>query len=292
MLGIMEAPLRLFSLVRPRARFDLLPARARARFDSLGLVCLLVTMGAGCRSDPTHTPPPPPLPVAPQTPPTPTPEPTSNKEQPALPVAAGSEADAEQDSLKAGVPEKGTPSASAKQHGYTGTTKSGASLYDLVKRGEATMPTPPATAPAPSKPQAAPSAPAPAPASPPVALAPSAPKGKVSIPSTANLRVDIPAGLQAALDADPRMQPWANKVIQVIDSCYAQERKSNASSEGVIAVRLTMHSESRPDADIKSLPPALSGVVACATGGLMRTKMPLFTGKEGELHNVNIRFTR
>jgi hypothetical protein len=117
------------------------------------------------------------------------------------------------------------------------------------------------------------------------------PKGKVTIPSTVHLRVDVPAGLQAALDLDPRMQPWANKVIQVIDSCYTQERKSNASAAGVIAVRVTMHSESRPDADVKSLPPALSGVVACATGGLMRTKMPLFTGKEGEKHDINIRFT-
>jgi hypothetical protein len=109
----------------------------------------------------------------------------------------------------------------------------------------------------------------------------------VTIPSTAHVQVQIPAGLQEALDLDPRMQPWANKVIQVIDSCY----KSNAGATGVISVRVTMHTDSRPDADVTSLPPALSSVVACATGGLMRTKMPLFTGKEGAKHNVNIRFT-
>lgn len=151
------------------------------------------------------------------------------------------------------------------------------------------MPTTPVAPPAASKPAApapaVPSTPAPAPVATPS-------KGKVTIPSTAHVRVEIPTGLQTALDLDPRMQPWANKVIQVIDSCYTQERKSNAGAAGVISVRITMHSESRPDADIKALPPALSGVVACATGSLMRTKMPLFTGKEGEKHNVDIRFTQ
>jgi len=223
----------------------------------------------------------------PSTPPTPTPEPTS-EEAPAPTTSAesaGSEA--------AGAAKDGNGQA-AKQSKPSNDKGAGTSLYDLVKRGEATMPTSPST-PTASKPAAPTPAPAPATPAPstpaPSTPAPSAPKGKVKIPSTANVRVDIPSGLQAALDLDPRMQPWANSVIQVIDSCYTKELKSNASAAGVIAVRITMHSESRPDADVKSLPPALSGVVACATGGLMRTKMPLFTGKEGEKHDVNIRFT-
>jgi hypothetical protein len=86
------------------------------------------------------------------------------------------------------------------------------------------------------------------------------------------------------------MQPWLAEVIRVIDGCYTKELKSNASAGGAIQVRVTMHENERPDADMKSLPPALSGVVACATGGLMRSRMPLFTGKEGEKHDVSIHF--
>ncbi|MFT3923418.1 MAG: hypothetical protein QM778_12860 [Myxococcales bacterium] len=214
--------------------------------------------------------------------PSPTPEPASETPQ-ATRTTGGSNTVASGDG-------KGEPHA-PKHEATAGAKHTGNSLYDLAKRGEATLPT---TAPAasptptPTPPPVAP--PAPVPSAP--APAPSAPKGKVTIPSTEHVRVDVPAGLQAALDADPRMQPWANKVISVIDGCYAGERNSNKSAAGTISVLVTMHSESRPDADIKSLPSALSGVVACATGGLMRTKMPLFTGKEGEKHTLNIRFTQ
>ena len=206
------------------------------------------------------------------------PEPTGTS-APAPTSSAGSEAHEHE------------PAASGKPAKAKGAKETGNSLYDLAKRGEATLPATPAPTPTASTPvvpapaPAAPNAPAPAPTPAPV-------RGKVTIPSTGHVQVDVPAGLQSALDLDPRMQPWANKVIQVIDDCYTQERKSNAGAAGVISVRITMHSESRPDADIKALPPALSGVVACATGGLMRTKMPLFTGNEGEKHNVNIRFTQ
>jgi hypothetical protein len=55
---------------------------------------------------------------------------------------------------------------------------------------------------------------------------------------------------------------------------------------------LEMHANARPDADIASLPPALSGVVACGTSKLMRAgRMPLRTGKEGEKHAVSVKFT-
>jgi hypothetical protein len=51
-----------------------------------------------------------------------------------------------------------------------------------------------------------------------------------------------------------------------------------------------MHANARPDPDVQSLPGELSGIVTCATGQLMRTKMPLFTGTEGESYTVKVRF--
>lgn len=113
---------------------------------------------------------------------------------------------------------------------------------------------------------------------------------KVLVPSSAHVRVDVPKGLQAWLDADTRMQPWVNQVMNVANQCYAKVRQEDASAGGVIVVLLTMHKDDRPDADIKTLPPALSGVVACATGDLMRTHMPLFTGTEGDKQTVRIHF--
>lgn len=86
------------------------------------------------------------------------------------------------------------------------------------------------------------------------------------------------------------MQPWLNKVIPVIDRCYGNVLADNANASGVITFRVTMHKDARPDPDIQSLPGQLSGVVACATGQLMRTRMPLFTGTEGESYTVRVRF--
>lgn len=108
----------------------------------------------------------------------------------------------------------------------------------------------------------------------------------MNVPSTDHVRMQIPSGLQADLDKDPRMQPWANQVIGVIDRCYT----STGSSPGTIEVRITMHENSRPDADLGGVPNGLAPVVACATGGLMRTKMPLFTGAEGARYTVRINF--
>jgi hypothetical protein len=104
------------------------------------------------------------------------------------------------------------------------------------------------------------------------------------------VQVEVPRGLQALLDADPRMQPWLTKVMGVIDRCYATERKSSPTAQGVIQLAVTMHASARPDADIKSVPSQLGSVVACATPELMRAKPPLFTGPEGETHTVRIRF--
>jgi hypothetical protein len=123
----------------------------------------------------------------------------------------------------------------------------------------------------------------PAPAAP--AAAPKA-AGKVTIPRTAHVRAEVPAGLQRDLDADPRMQSWLNRVFAVIDDCHARDR----SVRGTVEALLTMHENERPDADLRALPPALTALVACSTGALMRVKMPLFTGGEGTRYTVKIVF--
>ncbi|MGD8862558.1 MAG: hypothetical protein PVI30_21285 [Myxococcales bacterium] len=97
--------------------------------------------------------------------------------------------------------------------------------------------------------------------------------------------------MQSLLDADPRMQPWVNAVMRVADRCYAAQRAKDASAGGTIVATATMHQNARPTVDIDTLPPALAGVVACATGDLMRNRMPLFTGPEGQRHRLQIRFT-
>lgn len=131
-------------------------------------------------------------------------------------------------------------------------------------------------------------APAPTPVKPSAPAAGTPAKGKVVIPRTAHVNIAVPAGLQADLDKDARMQPWANQVISVIDKCHTQ----NPNAAGTIEVQITMHENARPDADIKKLPSELSPIVACATGGLMRTKMPLFTGTEGARYMVKINFSK
>lgn len=110
--------------------------------------------------------------------------------------------------------------------------------------------------------------------------------GRVRVPSTAHVRAEVPPGLQRDLDADPRMQSWLDRVFAVIDACHAKNRRAT----GTLEAAIVMHENARPDADIRALPPALSGVVACATGSLLRIKMPLFTGREGTRHIVRIRF--
>jgi hypothetical protein len=124
----------------------------------------------------------------------------------------------------------------------------------------------------------------------PAAAKPALAAAKVEVPRTSHVHVDVPKGLQAWLDADTRMQPWVTQVMNVAERCYAGVRASDAQAAGVIVVVITMHKDERPDADIKALPPQLSGVVACATGDLMRTHMPLFTGAEGDKQTVRIHF--
>jgi hypothetical protein len=109
------------------------------------------------------------------------------------------------------------------------------------------------------------------------------------VPRTEHVYATIPRKLQALLDDDPRMQPWLDKVIGVVDRCYARAR-GDSDAGGTIVLRLTMHENARPDVDIESLPPRLSSVVACSTGDLMRARSPLFTGSEGERHTVELHF--
>jgi hypothetical protein len=117
-------------------------------------------------------------------------------------------------------------------------------------------------------------------------------KGKTVIPQSKHVRVAAPERVQELLDLDGRMQPWLNNTMKVIEQCYADVLKDNAKAAGTIVFVLEMHKNTRPDADISSLPGPLSGVVACATGKLMRAaRMPLFTGNEGEKHTVRVKFT-
>jgi hypothetical protein len=88
------------------------------------------------------------------------------------------------------------------------------------------------------------------------------------------------------------MQPWVNKVVSVADACYERERKDNPKAGGVIPVKVTMHENERPDADVGSVPSSLGGVIACATTKLLGARPPLFTGKEGESYTVKIHFDK
>lgn len=119
---------------------------------------------------------------------------------------------------------------------------------------------------------------------------PEKPKTRVQVPRTAHVHAALPAALQALLDDDPRMQPWVNRVISVADACYVKNNGRGMASAGTITATVTMHENARPDVDIDSLPPQLSSVVACATGDLMRNRMPLFTSAEGERHRVSLHF--
>ncbi len=137
------------------------------------------------------------------------------------------------------------------------------------------------TAPAPVAPK-----PTPAPAPPPPAPVPAKPKTRVTVPRTDHVHVELPAGLQSDLDADPRMQPWVEKAITIMDNCHAKER----SNTGTVEAALVMHENARPGAEARALPSSLRGVAACATMALMRTKVPLFTGREGTRYTVRIVF--
>jgi hypothetical protein len=115
-------------------------------------------------------------------------------------------------------------------------------------------------------------------------------KGSVQVPESAHVKIELPAGLQADLDHDPRMQPWVNKAVSAIERCYTPLRDAGAA--GVIEVRLVMHENERPSAEPGKLPSALTPMVPCVTGDLLRVKMPLFTGKEGTRYTLKIRLSK
>ena len=137
-------------------------------------------------------------------------------------------------------------------------------------------PLPVASAPAAAVPAAAPAAP------------PAVAAKRVQVPSTPNVRVELPSGLQSDLDADPRMQAWVNRVIAVADACHAQNR----SVTGTLQAQVTMHENDRPGAELQGVPGQLSGIVACATSALLSgNRMPLFTGREGTRYTVRMVFS-
>ncbi|MET0284165.1 MAG: hypothetical protein ABW352_06835 [Polyangiales bacterium] len=212
---------------------------------------------------------PPPLPVAPVQAPV------------EAPTAPPSPAPAE---VKAREPEAPRASKSENTKPKSDDAKPKADSERPKGWGAAYVPPPAAAAPAPVvvAPKPAP-APVPTPAPPP---APAKPKTRVSIPSTEHVRVEIPSGLQADLDADPRMQPWVEKVVAIADSCHAKAR----GNVGAIEAQVTMRENARPDVDVRSVPAQLGSLVACATGSLLRTKMPLFTGREGTRYSVRVVF--
>lgn len=135
----------------------------------------------------------------------------------------------------------------------------------------------------------APEPPAPLPASPPTAAASSG-GGTVRVPSTDHVRVDVPPGLQAWLDADDRMRPWLSKAISAVDACYSEVRSGDPGAAGTIVFSVTMHRTARPSADVQSVPGPLRSMVICATRRLLGVKMPLFTGTEGERYSVQAHF--
>ncbi len=127
-----------------------------------------------------------------------------------------------------------------------------------------------------------------APAAPPsAALVSAPPRTSVRVPETAQVKVDVPAKLQALLDDDSRMVPWLAATMATIDGCHATDR----GALGTLVIELTMHENARPSADVGEVASALRGVFACAMAQLMQAeRMPLFTGPEGQKHSINVRF--
>lgn len=110
---------------------------------------------------------------------------------------------------------------------------------------------------------------------------------KATLPQTTHVRFEIDPGMQKLLDADSRMVDWVKRILPVIDTCY---REQAFHGSGVIRVAVTVHANKGPDTAIQSLPAVLASLLPCATTRLMTVRPPLFTGPEGEKHNVGIRF--
>ncbi|HEY2733294.1 MAG TPA: hypothetical protein VGI70_04880 [Polyangiales bacterium] len=114
----------------------------------------------------------------------------------------------------------------------------------------------------------------------------------VRVPSTAHVHVDVPAGLQAYLDADPRMRPWLARAVATVDACYSELRAADPSAAGNVSIALTMHENARPSAEVESLPGPLKPLVLCVTSRMLSARMPLFTGDEGSRFSLRVRLTR
>lgn len=236
------------------------------------LPALLVV--TACQSEPAVVPPPP-LPQA-SVAPAAEPEPAAAKGPAAHTEPASAQAEVERKSERAPSPSKPSAKASKAASKDVERPPGWGAAYVPPRTPEPAPVVAPTPAPTPvAKP--APAAPAPVAAK---------PKTKVTIPRTDHVHVEIPSGLQADLDADPRMQPWVEKVIAIADGCHAKARAST----GTIEAAVTMHENDRPDVDMRSLPAQLGSLVACATGSLMRTRMPFFTGREGTRYAVKIVF--
>ena len=125
-----------------------------------------------------------------------------------------------------------------------------------AKQKQAPTPRPPrpvsrhASAPPPSR-----AVEGPAPVRGPSPTPPPAPRAVV-VPRTPHVWAEIPPGLQRDLDADPRMQPWLERVIAIADDCHARDR----GRRGTLEARVTMHASARPEADLRGVPVALAGL--------------------------------
>ncbi len=241
-----------------------------------------VLCGLGCGDVERMPAPPPPLPVAtapavPQAPEAPV------AEAPATPVAAAPEAAAAAET-KPSEPAVAAVATARKP-------KPGASVYDREPKPKATTPSPAQPVKPPIKidlskigaggvlplPKPEPANPAPAPTS-------------YAMPGSAQVKIDAPKGLQADLAKDPRMKPWLEKGVAAATQCYQREAKNNPQLSGTIVVSIVMHENDRPDASIQTLPSQLSGIFACLTGAMMKSRMPLFTGQEGQKYTARVAF--
>ena len=110
------------------------------------------------------------------------------------------------------------------------------------------------------------------------------------MPGSANVKIDVPKGLQTDLAKDTRMKPWLEKGVAAATKCYEREAKTVPKLTGTIEVAIVMRENDRPDASIKTLPPQLSGLFACLSGAMMKSRMPLFTGKEGQKYTARVTF--
>jgi len=258
-----------------------------------------IALLAACDGATARAPsPPPPLPATPA----PVPEEVPALIPPVVPEPVQEAATAPApEAEKAPKPRDAKAKVSAEQE----PVKDGASLYEREAKKKKTeepapSPTPkpkestetqvsktPAPTPAP-KPD--PTGPAPKPVMEPPPPAPPAPVA-YDMPGSVHVQLVAPKGLEADLAKDTRMKPWLQKSVAAATKCYAIEAKTTPKLAGTIEVGIVMHENDRPDAAIKKLPPQLSGVFACVSGAMMKSRMPLFTGREGQKYTARVVFT-